>query len=191
MLAIKSALLKTSTSTLGLSPRQRRCQTCFCLVLQLVTLQAILINPSWDTGGSAKESVVKGFARIPVTQLCPIGFVFVWVKKHQISSIVAQMNKWRYIYVESLTWIFLHRNNRILRLPSAHLNRSHLTLFVFRREGEQLAPGTSKYMVAGSHFAKGVTFNCMATALLLSHRTDTDLLLWWRIIFSLVTHVIT
>jgi hypothetical protein len=44
-----------------------------------------------------------------------------------------------YTYCENLTWAFLSPGNAILQLPSALVRSSHLSLFIFRREG---APGS-------------------------------------------------
>ena len=51
-----------------------------------------------------------------------------------------QLYKWGYQYVENLTWIFMDANNTILTLPSDYAQKSHLTLFIFRKEGTLLAP---------------------------------------------------
>lgn len=82
-------------------------------------------------------------AKVPLPRLCPVGFVFIWVDKLLISPVVKQMSRWGYVYIENLTWVFMHANNTILRLPSACAQRSHLTLFLFRKEGEPLEPHPS------------------------------------------------
>ena len=65
-------------------------------------------------------------------------------KKHVIKIIYKcpappspQMNRWGYIYVENLTWVWLGPGGRILALPSPLARASHLTLFIFRKEGER------------------------------------------------------
>lgn len=45
------------------------------------------------------------------------------------------MKSWGYCYIENLTWVYLRPNNSILELPAPYLNSSHLTLYMFRREG--------------------------------------------------------
>jgi hypothetical protein len=42
------------------------------------------------------------------------------------------MSRWGYVYVENLTWVWLHANNSVLRLPSPLVSASHLTLYIFR-----------------------------------------------------------
>lgn len=78
-------------------------------------------------------------SRLPIHKLCPIGFVFIWVKKQHISAVARQMGKWGFAYVENLTWVFLHANHSVMQLPSDFVRRSHLTLFLFRKEGEILS----------------------------------------------------
>lgn len=46
-----------------------------------------------------------------------------------------QMNRWGYIYVENLTWVWLAPSSGILAQPAPLLRSSHLTLFLFRKEG--------------------------------------------------------
>jgi hypothetical protein len=46
------------------------------------------------------------------------------------------MSAWGFSYVENLSWVLLQPNHAILRLPYACLQRSHITLYIFRREGE-------------------------------------------------------
>jgi hypothetical protein len=42
-----------------------------------------------------------------------------------------------YTYVENLTWVLLGANHNVLRLPSPLSCQSHLSLYIFRREGER------------------------------------------------------
>jgi hypothetical protein len=46
------------------------------------------------------------------------------------------MGRWGYSYVENLTWVLLAANHSILRLPCPCVQRSHITLYIFRRDGE-------------------------------------------------------
>ena len=57
---------------------------------------------------------------------------FPWI---QYMFCALQLYKWGFQYVENLTWVYLDANNTILTLPSAYAQKSHLTLFIFRREG--------------------------------------------------------
>ena len=47
-----------------------------------------------------------------------------------------QLYKWGYQYVENLTWVYMDANNTILTTPSDYAQKSHLTLFIFRKEGD-------------------------------------------------------
>ena len=40
-----------------------------------------------------------------------------------------------YAYVENLTWVQMAPNNTVVTAPAAYAQRSHLTLFIFRRAG--------------------------------------------------------
>lgn len=49
---------------------------------------------------------------------------------------VVQLYRWGYQYVENLTWVYMDANNTILTTPSDYAQKSHLTLFIFRKEGD-------------------------------------------------------
>ena len=105
--------------------------------------QGVLINPGWEVSGASGSEAVSLLAKLPIQRLCPIGFIFIWVQKQHISAVVRQMGKWGFGYVENLTWVFLHRNHSIPQLPSEFVRRSHLTLFLFRKEGEACSEWSS------------------------------------------------
>lgn len=104
-------------------------------------VQGLLINPGWEIPGATGAAAVAGLTKLPLPRLCPVGFVFIWVDKQHIAPVVKQMSRWGFVYIENLTWVLTHANHSILRLPSAYAQRSHLTLFLFRKEGAQ-APTT-------------------------------------------------
>ncbi len=83
-----------------------------------------------------RDAAIQRLARLPLPQLCPVGFVFIWAEKEHIHAVVKQMFKWRYSYVENLTWVYQAPNNAVLCLPAPFTARSHLTLFIFRKNGE-------------------------------------------------------
>ena len=45
------------------------------------------------------------------------------------------MSTFGFSYVENLTWVLLHHNHSVLRLPSQFIKRSHITLYIFRKDG--------------------------------------------------------
>jgi hypothetical protein len=53
-----------------------------------------------------------------------------------------QMRSWGYAYIENLTWVYLRPDHSVAALPARYANASHLTLYMFRREGgcRRLAP---------------------------------------------------
>ena len=87
---------------------------------------------------------MAALAKVPVPKLCPTGFIFIWIEKQHISAVVKQLARWGFVYIENLTWVHLHANNSIMRLPSDYAQRSHLTLFLFRKDGAQ--PDTSSML---------------------------------------------
>lgn len=48
-------------------------------------LQAILINQGWECRHASGKAVIARLAKMPMTQLCPIGFIFIWVDKTLVS----------------------------------------------------------------------------------------------------------
>lgn len=95
----------------------------------------VLINPGWE-GTGIKPGGVSRLAKIPIPSLNPHGFIFIWLKKTQIQQVWSLMTKWRYVYVENLTWVMLKPNNQIMMGDSEVTRISHLTLYIFRKEGE-------------------------------------------------------
>lgn len=53
----------------------------------------------------------------------------------QVAAVVKLLYKWGYSYVENLTWVQMAPNNIILTAPATYAQRSHLTLFIFRKTG--------------------------------------------------------
>lgn len=66
----------------------------------------------------------------------------------QIAAVVKLMYKWGYIYVENLTWVQMAPNNTIITAAAPYAQRSHLTLFIFRKNGiSQPLPSTMSSLV--------------------------------------------
>lgn len=51
------------------------------------------------------------------------------------TAVVRLLSSWGFSYVENLSWVLLQPNHAILRLPYPCLQRSHITLYIFRRDG--------------------------------------------------------
>ena len=86
------------------------------------------------------QDPLERLAKLPVPRLCPIGFVLIFADKEHVAGVVAQMYKWKFIYIENLTWVFMHANNAIHRLASPYAQRSHITMLMFRHEGAATTP---------------------------------------------------
>ena len=52
--------------------------------LNLNLLQAVLINQGWEGRHANGKAVVARLACLPMTQLCPTGFIFIWVDKTHV-----------------------------------------------------------------------------------------------------------
>lgn len=91
--------------------------------------QAVYINSGWD----ADADPMARLQQLPISRLCPIGFVFMWVPKTLVQPVVRQMFKWGYAYIENLTWVTLAPNHSFLELEASYIRRSHLTLYMFRK----------------------------------------------------------
>ena len=52
--------------------------------LNLNYMQAVLINQGWEGKHAGSKAVVARLAKLPMTQLCPTGFIFIWVDKTHV-----------------------------------------------------------------------------------------------------------
>ena len=66
----------------------------------------MLLNPPW---ASVTPKQVEGLG---LPKLCPVGFIFVWVEKEVLDQVVDVFVQQKYVYVENLTWVLMHANNR-------------------------------------------------------------------------------
>lgn len=117
----------------------------------VASVQAIMIGSGWEDHGPAGASstaglshdaascrrpgcnVTRRLAKVPLSALCPHGFIFIWAAKQDISAVFRLLGKLGFMYVENLTWVLLHANGSVLHLPEYHTKRSHVTLFIFRK----------------------------------------------------------
>ena len=96
----------------------------------------ILMNPPWDIEDSPDRGDVtlEDIEAIPVERLAPLGFVFIWVEKENLSRVCDIMSDKNFVYVENLTWVQLKPNNTIVESAARYIGRSHRTLLIFRRD---------------------------------------------------------
>ncbi|GAB4822646.1 hypothetical protein N2152v2_009692 [Parachlorella kessleri] len=119
--------------------------------------QAALISPGWwEQQGAGAGDAIQRLAKLPLPKLVPTGFVFIWLQKHHIHQACRLLNRWGYIYVENMTWVWLSAAANVLTLPSPLARASHLTLFIFRKEGE------GKGIELRHQRNPDVTFDCLA-----------------------------
>lgn len=110
----------------------------------------MLINRGWEappdpTARDPDAHVVSKLAALQLHRACPAGFVFIWVDKQHIAPVMDLMYKWRFVYVENLNWLLLGADNQLLGLPADYFARSHLTLFIFRKDG-MFGGGVDQYL---------------------------------------------
>ena len=107
----------------------------------------VMINPGWvddthafprddDPVAKYPEARLANLARLPLKQLCPKGFLFVWLDKVDVQPTCRMLAKQGYDYVENLTWVQLMPNNKLVHDPSFYCRASHLTLYIFRKKNE-------------------------------------------------------
>ncbi len=108
---------------------------------------AVLVNPGWEASGGVQPPIkqqsrdaddahiVSKLSALQLHRACPSGFVFIWVDKQHIAPVMDLMYRWKFVYVENLNWLYLGANNELLSLPADYFGRSHLTLFIFRKDG--------------------------------------------------------
>mmetsp|Transcript_34890 Transcript_34890/g.110215 ORF Transcript_34890/g.110215 Transcript_34890/m.110215 type:complete len:123 (+) Transcript_34890:1189-1557(+) len=51
-------------------------------------------------------------------------------------DVMEQLYKWKFAYVENLTWVQMLPSNVVVRSRYRVMRRSHKTLFIFRKDGE-------------------------------------------------------
>lgn len=101
------------------------------------TFIGVLINCGWEMEEEEQHArITQRLRKIPVNNLCPTGFIFIWAEKEFLASVVKLMDDWGFLYIENLTWVLLHPNNSILKLDYKYTRKSHLTLLIFRKNGE-------------------------------------------------------
>lgn len=96
----------------------------------------VLLNPPWDIENSPDRGdvTVDDIEAIPLEKLTPLGFIFIWVEKENLSKVCDVMHEKNFVYVENLTWVHLKPNNTIVESAARYLGRSHRTLLIFRRD---------------------------------------------------------
>lgn len=53
-----------------------------------------------------------------------------------LHAVVKLLYRWRFVYVENLTWVHMGPDNRPLAEAAPHTRCSHSTLLMFRKDGE-------------------------------------------------------
>ena len=114
----------------------------------------MLLNPPWAS------VTPKQIESLSLPKLCPVGFIFVWVEKEVLDQVVDVLVQQKYVYVENLTWVLMHANNRararaarapaerapdvarqVVQGAAPYIGRSHRTLLIFRRDVREFPKG--------------------------------------------------
>ena len=54
-------------------------------------LQAVLINQGWECKGARGKARAARLAKVPMAQLCPSGFIFIWVDKMLVGQLLRRL----------------------------------------------------------------------------------------------------
>ncbi|KAJ1981115.1 hypothetical protein H4R34_002191, partial [Dimargaris verticillata] len=104
--------------------------------------QAVYMDPPLLLPGEAPaphKITLEQLATLPIGDLTPNGFLFIWVEKELLPDIIRIAEAWKFKYVENFCWIKKRVNNQIACLPSAYFRKSKLTLLIFRKVHNALA----------------------------------------------------
>jgi len=101
--------------------------------------QAIYMDPPLLLPGEEMtpgKITIEQFGSLKISRLVQQGFLFIWCEKEYIPNLIQICDKWGFKYVENFTWIKKYINNRIVRQPYTYFNKSKITCFIFRKEGD-------------------------------------------------------
>jgi len=101
--------------------------------------QAIYMDPPLLLPGEEKtpgKITIEEFGSLKISRLVKQGFLFIWCEKEYIPKLLEICEKWGFKYVENFTWIKKYVNNKIVRQPYIYFNKSKITCFIFRKEGD-------------------------------------------------------
>jgi len=101
--------------------------------------QAIYMDPPLLLPGEEKtpgKITIEEFSTLKISPLVKEGFLFIWCEKEHIPKLLEICDKWGFKYVENFAWIKKYVNNRIARQPYTYFNKSKITCFIFRKEGD-------------------------------------------------------
>ena len=76
----------------------------------------VLMNPPWniDQAPDKGNVTVEDIAQLPLETLTPLGFIFIWVEKENLSLVCDVMHEKNFNYVENLTWVQMQQNNVVV-----------------------------------------------------------------------------
>ncbi|KAI8067162.1 hypothetical protein BC940DRAFT_333741 [Gongronella butleri] len=99
----------------------------------------VLMDPPLLLPGEAPSPgkiTMDDLAHLNVRDVVPAGFLFIWIEKEWIRELVRLTKTWGFKYVENFCWIKKRINNQIARDPYRYVNKSKLSLLIFRKEND-------------------------------------------------------
>lgn len=80
----------------------------------------------------------KQIDEIPLDVLLPSGYLFVWIEKENISSTMGILRGKSFEYVENMCWVKQNLNGTFKTEKGVFLSKSHLTLFIFKKNPKNM-----------------------------------------------------
>lgn len=77
----------------------------------------------------------KDLSKLNFKHLIEYGYLFIWIEKENISSVVFELKKLKFEYIENLCWAKQNLNNKFtIEQSNTIFSSSKETLFIFKRE---------------------------------------------------------
>ena len=89
--------------------------------------------PPWQAPNGGDGVTVDDLRRLPLSKICTRGFVCIWVDKHVLGEVVDLLDKWKFDYIENLTWVQLKGNTHMKMEGAPYFCKSHMTMLMFRK----------------------------------------------------------
>ena len=74
------------------------------------------MNQPWkiDQAPDKGNVTLEDIAQLPLETLTPLGFIFIWVEKENLSLVCDVMQEKNFNYVENLAWVQMQRTTPLL-----------------------------------------------------------------------------
>jgi N6-adenosine-specific RNA methylase IME4 len=75
--------------------------------------------------------------KLPLKTIIPYGYMFIFIEKQNICTVIDEMTKRGFDYVENMAWVHQNLNGSFKCEKAKYLGKSHLTLFIFKKENPE------------------------------------------------------